>query len=190
RLRQRPGILVAHVARGRPNQPAHGELLHVLGHVDADQRARVGEQEAGEAAGELGLADARGPGEDEGPDRTLGVLQARPAAADGTRNHRDRLVLTDHGLVHLLFHAQQPRGLGFLEPRDGNAGPARDDEGDALFVNGGPVRLALLLPRLLLAADLRLELPLLVAQGSRALEVLVADGVFFVAVDVLELPLQ
>src|SRR5439155_11510189 len=50
--------------------------------------------------------------------------------------------------------------------------------------------LALLLPRFLLAANLRLELALLVAQRGRLLEVLVADGVLFVAVDVLELRLE
>src|SRR2546422_5793200 len=54
-------------------------------------------------------------------------------------------------LVHLVLHTEQARGLGFLEPRDGDPRPARHDERDALLADRGPVRLALLLPRLLLA---------------------------------------
>src|SRR5204863_165439 len=127
---------------------------------------------------------------DERSDRPLGVLEPRPAAPDGARDHRDRLVLADHGLVHLVFHAEQARRLGLLQPRDWDPRPARHDEGDALLADRGPVRLALLLPRFLLAADVRLELALLVAQRRRLLEVLVSDGVLFVAVDVLELSLE
>src|SRR5205823_6046630 len=127
--------------------------------------------------GQLRLADAGGPGEDERPDRSLGVLQARPAPPDGARDHGDRLVLADHRLVELLLHPEQTGGFGLLEPRDRDAGPTGHDERDALFVDGGPVRGALLLPRLLLATDVGLELALLIAQRRCPLEVLVADCV-------------
>src|SRR5207247_3646553 len=152
-------------------------------------RVRIGEEEAGDPAGEPGLARPGVPGEDERRDRSCGVLEPRPAASDGARDHRDRFVLADHGLVHLVFHAEQPRRLGLLEPRDGDPRPARHDERDALLADRGPVRLAFFLPRFLLAPNIGLELALLVAQRRRLLEVLVADRVLFVAFDVLVLPL-
>jgi hypothetical protein len=52
-------------------------LLHVLGHVERDQRLLVTEQELGERLGELGLADAGGAEEDERAARTRGSF--RPA---------------------------------------------------------------------------------------------------------------
>src|SRR2546422_6911135 len=48
---------------------------HVLGHVDADHRPLVVEEELGERAGQLGLAHAGGTEEQEGTDRTIGVGQ-------------------------------------------------------------------------------------------------------------------
>ena len=51
-------LLVAHVARRRADQARDRELLHVLGHVDADQRVLVVEQERRQRPRQLGLADA------------------------------------------------------------------------------------------------------------------------------------
>ncbi|MDZ7630942.1 MAG: hypothetical protein U5K74_06190 [Gemmatimonadaceae bacterium] len=76
--------------------------------------------------------------------------------------------------MQLLLHPQQPRRLGLLQPRHGDAGPAADDEGDLLLAEHRPERLPALLPLLLALPDLRLQLALLVAQRRRALEVLVA----------------
>jgi hypothetical protein len=58
-------LVVADVSGRRADQTRNGVLLHVLRHVDADHRLLVAEQELGEGAGELGLADARGAEEDE-----------------------------------------------------------------------------------------------------------------------------
>jgi hypothetical protein len=51
-------------------------LLHVLGHVEVDERVLVAEHELGQGLGEQRLADARGADEDERAHRTLGVLEA------------------------------------------------------------------------------------------------------------------
>jgi hypothetical protein len=56
-LGQLAALVVADVTRGRADQTGDRVLLHVLGHVDADHRLLVAEQELGERAGELGLAD-------------------------------------------------------------------------------------------------------------------------------------
>ncbi len=84
-------LVVADVARRRAHEPRHGVLLHVLGHVDTDHRVLVAEQELGERAGQLGLADPGRAEEDERAGRALGVLQAGARAADGLRDDLDRL---------------------------------------------------------------------------------------------------
>ena len=52
-------FFVADVARRRADQARDRMLLHVLGHVDAEQGVLVVEQKFGEGAGEFGFADAR-----------------------------------------------------------------------------------------------------------------------------------
>src|SRR5205814_8386480 len=186
----RAGVFAPDVARQRTDQPAHRELLHVLRHVDADQRLSIGEQEARQRARQFGLADARRAAEDEGADGTLGILEPRPAAPDGPRDHLNRLVLADDALMQFVFHAQQARGLRFLQACHRNPRPARHDERHAFFADRRPARLALPLPLFLLAPDLRLQLALGIAQRRGALEVLIADRCFLAAVDALELVLQ
>ena len=79
-LGEEPALFVADVAGRRAEEPRHRELLHVLGHVDPDQRVLVAEQVLGEGPGQLGLADAGRAQEDERAHRPLGVLEARPAS--------------------------------------------------------------------------------------------------------------
>jgi hypothetical protein len=82
-------------------------LLHVLRHVEADERVVAAEQEVGQRAGQLRLADASRAEEHEAADRTVGVLQPGARATDGARHRRDGLFLADDPLVQLLFHPQQ-----------------------------------------------------------------------------------
>ena len=51
-------LFVTDVARRRADEAAHRVLLHVLGHVELDERVLVIEEELGQRLGELGLADA------------------------------------------------------------------------------------------------------------------------------------
>ena len=114
RLRQRSAVLIAHVTRRSPDQSAHRELLHVLRHVDTDQRGLVREKESRQRPRQFRLANTRRPAEDERADRSIRVLEARTAAADRAADTRDRLVLTDHVLVQLLLHVQQAVGFTLL----------------------------------------------------------------------------
>src|SRR5690606_27070782 len=82
RIAPRPRVLVADVARRRADQPGDRELLHVLGHVDPDERVLVGEEELRERTGQLRLPDARRAAEDEAADRTARVLEPGAAPAD------------------------------------------------------------------------------------------------------------
>ena len=105
RLGELAALVVADVAGRRADQARHGVLLHVLAHVDADHRPLVVEQEVGQRAGQLGLADAGRAEEQERADRAVRVGQAGPAAADGVGHGVDGLVLADRPA-----RAARPRG--------------------------------------------------------------------------------
>ena len=110
----------------------HGELLHVLAHVDADHRVLVVEQELGERPGELGLADAGRAEEQERADRAARVLEPGPRAADGVGHGLDGLVLADDALVQALLHLDELGGLALEQAADRDAGPGPDDLGDVV----------------------------------------------------------
>ncbi len=76
-------LFVADVSRRRANQLRHRVLLHVFGHVEANQRVFAAEQELRERAGQLGLADAGRPQEHEAADGTVRALAPGAGAADG-----------------------------------------------------------------------------------------------------------
>src|SRR5437867_6034001 len=58
-LRELPALFVSDIAGRRADQPGDGVLLHVLGHVETDDRALVVEEKFRERTDEFGLADAR-----------------------------------------------------------------------------------------------------------------------------------
>ena len=91
RLGELAALVVADVARRRADEARHRVLLHVLAHVDADHRPLVVEQEVGERAGELGLADARRAEEQERADRPVRVREPGAGPADRVRDRGDRL---------------------------------------------------------------------------------------------------
>ena len=130
-------LVVAHVAGRRPGETGHGVLLHVLAHVEADQRRLVVEEELGERARQLGLADARGAQEDERADRPLGVLEAGAGAADGFADRRHRALLADHAAVQVVLHGEQLVGLFLQHALHRDAGPLAHQLGDVVGVHGG-----------------------------------------------------
>ena len=95
----------------------------------------VVEQERGQRARELGLADAGRAEEDERADRPARVLEPGARATNGVRHGGDRLVLADDALVQLVLHADELGLLALQQPRDGHAGPRRDDLGDVVRVD-------------------------------------------------------
>ena len=88
-------FFVADVARRRADQLRDRVLLHVLGHVEADEVLLRSEEELGEPARDLGLADARRAEEDERAHRA--VRDATPSRERRIAREiaDDRLVLTD-----------------------------------------------------------------------------------------------
>ena len=110
-------------------------LLHVFRHVDADHGLIVVEHEFGERSGQLGLADAGGPEEDEAADGPVGIAQPGAVAADGVGNQRYSFVLPDDALVQPRFHVDELLHFAFEHARDRDAGPLGDDLGDVFFVD-------------------------------------------------------
>ena len=58
-------LLMADITGRRSDEPGGGELLHVLRHVDLDERVGIAKHELGKRAGEEGLSDAGWAEEDE-----------------------------------------------------------------------------------------------------------------------------
>ena len=92
----------------------------------------VVEQELGQRLGQLGLADAGGPEEQERADRPVRVLQAGAGAAHRVGDRAHRLVLADDARAQVLLHLQQLLALALQHLVDRDAGPARHDAGDVL----------------------------------------------------------
>src|SRR5687768_11737735 len=69
-------LLVADIPGRRTDHARHGVLLLILGHVDPDHRVLIVEQEFGERARKLSLADAGRAEEDEAAQWPVGILQA------------------------------------------------------------------------------------------------------------------
>ena len=83
RFGQLSRFLVSDVSRGRTEQARHRVLFLILRHVDANHRVLVVEQERGQRAGELGLADSGRTQEDEAAQRAIRVLQPSTSATNG-----------------------------------------------------------------------------------------------------------
>ena len=181
RLGQLPALLVADVARRRADHPRHRVLLHVLRHVEPDDGALVVEEELGQRARRLGLADAGGPQEDERAGRPVGILQPRPAPPHGVGHGRHRLRLADDPLGQLVLEPRQPLALRLHHPRHRDAGPLRHDLGDVVGVHlflqvpGAPLDLLRAGPPA--PAELRLQLrDPAIAELGRLLEVAPPGG--------------
>ena len=135
RLGELAALLEADVAGRGADQAGHRVLFLVLRHVDADHGPLVVEEELGQGAGQLGLADAGRPQEDERADGPIRILQPGAGADDRLGHRGDRLVLADDALVQLFLQVQQLLHLAFQQLRHRDAGPAADDLGDVLLVD-------------------------------------------------------
>ena len=106
-LRQKPALLVAHVSRRGADKARDVVLLHEVGHVDANQRVGIAEEELRERLGDQRLAHARGAQEDEGAQRPARGGQPRAGPADCRGDDGDGLLLADDLLVQLLLDVQE-----------------------------------------------------------------------------------
>src|SRR5271166_4144059 len=186
RLGELSAFFVADVAWRRADQPRDRVLLHVLGHVDAHQGVSVVENELGQRARQLRLADAGRTQEDERADGPLRVLQAGSGTPDGARDNLDGRVLAHDAPVQRVAHVEQFRRLFFFELADRDARPGRHDVRD-LFradrVGLFALQVALLDPLGFHCGFLGAQLLLAIADLRRLLELLRLDGRFFLRLD-------
>ena len=126
-------LVVADVSRRRADETRDGELLHVLGHIDAHEVVFIIKETVGEGLCKLRLANARGAEEEEAADGAVRVRDACARALDGLGDEAHRLVLTDNALVDNLVEAQQLFALALHQAADGDARPLADDVGDLVF---------------------------------------------------------
>ncbi len=131
-LRQLTALLIADIARRRADETGDGELLPVLAHVDAHHRLLVVEQERGERFGQLGLADAGRPQEQERTGGAVGIGDACAGASHSIRHRFHRRLLPDQPPAEFALEVQQLLGLTLGEPVDGDARPGRDDGRDVV----------------------------------------------------------
>ena len=128
-------LFVSDVSGGRTDEAAHGVLLHVLAHVERDQRGVIAEQELGECLGELGLAHARWAEEDERAAGALGVFETCTRTTNALADRLDGVLLADDALVQLGFHVEQLLRLFFGELVHRDASPQAEHFGDGFFVD-------------------------------------------------------
>src|SRR5215203_1738520 len=164
--------------------------LHVLGHVQTDHGVLVAEEVLGERPRELGLADARGPEEDERAARAVRVLDACEGPPYGAGDGLYGLLLPDDAPVQGVLHLQEARGLLLGHLLDRDAGPHGDDLGDLVLPDGDAVLLIALAPGFLELPALHGELLLVVPQARCPLELLAVDGGLFLSAYLRDLLVQ
>jgi hypothetical protein len=108
-------------------------LLHVLAHVEADQRDG---EHLGEGLGELGLADAGRAGEQERADRLVGAREAGAGPLDRGGDGRDGLILAEDQVGEALAQVLQDVAVRGRDRLGRDAGHAGDDGLDGGGVDG------------------------------------------------------
>ena len=190
RFGQLTAFLIAHVSGRCANQTRHGEFLHILRHVDADEVLLVVKQRRGKRFGELRFADAGRTQEQERAERTVRVLDTGSASLDCFGNDADCLVLPDDALVERIFQMQQLFALRFHQPRDRDTGPALDDLCNFFFryLVAQQIRALGILRLLFILLELLFELRQVAIFELRSFFVLaVFLGSFDIAVQLLDL---
>ena len=140
-------FVVANISRRSTNEALHAELLHVLGHIDANHGLLGIEQVLGKRLCELGLANARRTEEQKRADGLVGIGKTRAVAPDGAGHSVDRLVLAYDALVQLSLEIDELFHLALHHLADRNARPCADNFGHLflgnLFLQNGAVLLTL-----------------------------------------------
>ena len=126
-LGQLTALVVAHITRRRSDQAGHGELLHVLRHVESHHGALIVKERRRKALCKLSLADTGGTEEEEGADGLRGILDARLTSLNGLRNLLHGLILTHDPLMQGVVQVESLILLRLGELGHRNIGPAGDD---------------------------------------------------------------
>ena len=135
RFRQLSAFVIAHISRRRSDESGHGELLHILTHIDADHVIFVIKQILRQRLCKLCLADTGGPEEQEGADRSRRILDACLGAQDRLHSALYRFILPDNSLMELIAEGEDLLPLSFVELGYRYSCPAADHARDLFFAD-------------------------------------------------------
>src|SRR4051794_41899224 len=96
-------FLESDISRRSTNQACDCMLLHVFGHVDANHRVLIVEQEFRECASGLSFSDTSWSEKNERPNRTIRILKSSTRSAHSVRHSADCFVLSNHTFREKLF---------------------------------------------------------------------------------------
>src|SRR5688572_27814409 len=102
-------LLEADIAGRRADQTRHRMLLHVLAHVETDER--VAEQQC-ELFGELRLANPGWTCKEETAGRALGLREPRARSFDRLRHEVHRFGLSKDDALERFLEGPQPLAIG------------------------------------------------------------------------------
>ena len=183
-------FFITDIAGRRTDQTAGGVFLHVLGHVDLDQRIGGAKHEFGEVLREEGFADTSRAEEQERTNGAAWILQIGTGTTQSLADGDDRFVLADDLAFQLGFHLEQLLGFGLFHALKRNAGPFRDDGHDVVFGDIDDALLIVGAPALKHIVKTLLGVFLAITQVRGFFEVLFLDGAFFFDANLFDLGLD
>mmetsp|Transcript_23086 Transcript_23086/g.72117 ORF Transcript_23086/g.72117 Transcript_23086/m.72117 type:complete len:239 (-) Transcript_23086:71-787(-) len=132
RLGECAALVVAHIARRRAHETAHGVALRILRHVDAGDGVLGIKELLREGLAELRLAHASRPKEEEGAEGPALVVEARAGHAHRVRDALDRPGLADHARRERALEIDELVSLAPEDAVHGDLGGPRDHLGHRL----------------------------------------------------------
>ena len=136
RLGQHTAFAIPDITRGRALERGDGVRLLELAHVDGDDVLLAAVERLGQRQRRLGLAHARGAGEQEDADRLVRVVEPGARGLDAPGDHLQRVFLADHPLVERVGQLQHRLHLVLDHAPDGDAGPVLHHRRHRLLVHG------------------------------------------------------
>ena len=119
-------LIIAHVSWRCANESLDRELLHVLRHINADQRALVVKQQLCQRLCQLGLTHAGWTQEEEAAQRLVWICKASARTTDCCSNCGNSVVLTNNAQVKLVLKVLKLVHLALHHLGHRNPGPRRN----------------------------------------------------------------
>ena len=183
-------LLVAYISGRGADQSGDVEFLHVLAHIQLNERLGITEQLLCQSLGQQGFAHTGRAEQGESADGTPRIFQVRAGPTEGLAKGRHRLALANNDLGHLALDCEQTLHLPLFHALERDARPLRNDVENIFFIHLHPLFLARRAPFLKHSLQPFLGMFFLVAHGGGAFKILVLNGALFLGLDVLDVGLE
>ena len=134
-LGQLTTFIVSYIPWRRTDQTGYAKLFLIFTHINSGHHRLVIEQILSQSLGKFRLTYTGSAEEDEAGDRTLRILQAGTAAANGITYSGDSLVLSDDSLVEFFLQVEQFLTLALHHTAYWYSGPAAYNLSDIISSN-------------------------------------------------------